>query len=972
MRDWLWIAAGSYDGVLIPRDEGASLTPYLDHYQKLLSLDDWYCLIFQNPVELDPAMLGRVLPLKATGAGNLSSFDLSHQTRQKSDTNGLHIVHHGQHRRFDLATAKAVDPLEFWDFSRLDVTRSQPLATASGQIQPTVVQAPSQNAQIVEIANMKSSFDDVRAAIDRVPNTNWREKFHGIIRALLGVFSVIVVFLAIAFVLGVVAVVSDVGSIVKTIIPFVLAAFIFWLIWPKIQPRTIGREGVAQQAERANAASNFKGPGLFDRLKGWMLWNTSMGNRLRSKLERNMSEVSKMIERGEIDRALKRAMALGADQEGKKAKSSPMTSLPDPRATLDLDYSGVNAPAASILTEYGFEAMATQYRALAQKLSAVGDHRRAAFIYSELLKDVPSALVELETMKAYEDAAKLATARNRPGHVVARLWFLAGKKDIALAMAKRFDAMEFVANTAEKTDPEFSAFVRGHWIEALIAAGDLARAVKESAGRPQLRKLHVAVVKQAVLAGLLDETIVLVAATTSLAWRVEALDAEPIAYTEDVSGMLEARLHRIVNGADASEAEARRVLVAGLRDAKTSKEPIAETFWSGRAPMLADVLIRSILAHDASYASVPQLKELKRFAKNMGLYVMAEDLRHIMRNKPERPQQRRNFPLPAAKPSASYWTMVACTANGCTLIGAHSGELALVDKVGARLWTDHVTDLVGIIPIGPGRLVLLVQGNSTDRKLTVVDTVLHSYRVLGRIALTTWHTYASASSWLVQSPSTIGALNVTALLDTSPVFELLWSINQTVPIRVLAFQNGPDWVHWVSQRMDQGSPGILEIWRLTPRDHDLKVKIVDPRNDATKYLYKAPHLLLPFWQFAALEQVIGDNRSLFKSAVVTEIYSYEGEKRVLQENAEFWKALKNPASITSVEENLACATYKSSSDRPHVELLRKDNSGIAVLKGATIVTQFTSENGERLVVIDDCGRVILCDLKQQTVKLANL
>ena len=177
--------------------------------------------------------------------------------------------------------------------------------------------------------------------------------------------------------------------------------------------------------------------------------------------------------------------------------------------------------------------MATQYRELAQKLSIDGDHRRAAFIYSELLKDVPSALSELEKLKAFEDAAKLATARKSPGHITARLWFLAGKKEIALALAKRYDAMEFIANIAEKTDPEFANFVRGHWIKDLIAAGDLTGAVAQSADRPHLKTLHAAVTKQAVLAGLLNEAPVLVAAVIALDWRSAALNDDFSGTTED-------------------------------------------------------------------------------------------------------------------------------------------------------------------------------------------------------------------------------------------------------------------------------------------------------------------------------------------------------------------------------------------------------------------------------------------------------
>lgn len=930
MRDWLWIKKGLYDGILVPKNQVATLLPYLGHYKMLLAVDDWLCLIFQNPVELDPKMLGHALPLKAAGGGRFSSFDLSDQPVQKPEPDILWIVDKGQQLQFNLATAVSIDPFAFWDFTGIEITHSQPLAGSKTNSASIAAQAPSQSAQMAAISKATPVFEDIHAAVDSMLDADRRKMFDGLGAALLGVRSFF-------------------GA-----------------------PRTIGPADAQPQAGQAKAPPVYQGPGLFERLKGWMLWNTSMGNQLRAQLERNMNEVSKMIERGEIDRALKRAMALGAEQERKNAKSAPMTSLPNPRATLDLDYSGINAPAASILTEIGFEDMSAQYRKLARKLSADGDYKRAAFIYAELLKDVQCALEELEAAKAYEDAAKLATARKCAGNITARLWFLAGQKDIALAMAKRFDSLEYIADISEETDPEYSAFVRGHWLQELIAAGDLTRAVKESAGLPLLGKLHAAVVNQAVQAGLLEEPIVLVAATISLAWKTEALENEPANFGADSVGMIEARLHQIVNGNDLHDAEARQALVAGLSDAKSRKSPVEDGFWTSQVPPLADGLIRAILTNDAFYAGAPQLSELKRFAKEMGLSVMAEDLRHIVRNKPKVPSGKRMFPLPPAKPVAPYWNMLACTANGRTLIGALSGELTLVDKGGARLWTDQVTDLVDVIPIGPGRLVILVQGTSEDRKLTILDTVLHSYRVLGRIVLTAWHSHANSSSWLVQSPNSIGALNVSAMLDTPPAFELLWSIKQTVPIKVLAFQIEPTGVRWVSQRIIQDQPGLLEVWNFSEVGQNLVVNMINPMNDATTNLYQQPHILRPFCHFAEMEQDIRSNGEIIRSNVQFESYSYEGERTILQEYADFWENLQTPASIVTTEQHFAYATYSALSERAKIEMLRREGPGIAVLKGAEIVTQSSAQTGDRLALIDECGRVVFCDFKHQTVTLAKL
>jgi hypothetical protein len=820
-----------------------------------------------------------------------------------------------------------------------------------------------------EIKEAKPIYGDIRDAVDAEKSYkvgDYIRKGGRLLRATLS--SIVLIFLGCVMVLGAMGILtfSARGGLSGLI---VMGCIIYALWWLFSGGQSVGVIGTSGKAKQGAGQARYRGPGMFDRLKSWALWNTKMGDRLRADIARHINEVSRMIENGDIDRALKRALALGAEQAANENKRGHgPTSLPKARAALDMDLSGIEAPTSSILNDSSFVQMATQYRELAQKLSIDGDHRRAAFIYSELLKDVPSALSELEKLKAFEDAAKLATARKSPGHITARLWFLAGKKEIALALAKRYDSMEFIANIAEKTDPEFANFVRGHWIKDLIAAGDLSGAVTQSADRPNLRTLHAAVTKQAVLAGLLTEAPVLVAAVIALDWRPDALNDDFVGTAEGGLQGLETYLNKLVHGADQSDAPARHALISGLHDRAPKKQSAGDPFWIERAPSLTDAIIRATLAYDIDHPSASPLADLRRAAKNTGLTVLAEDLRHIVRARPKSPQQKRVFALPSpASAMSQHWTMIACVGNHHTLVGAEDGELTLLNANGKRLWTDQMTALVGIVPIGPGRLVILVQADGAEKKLTLLDTALHSYRELGRVALFAWHQAASASTWLVQTPNAVGALDMSALLADMTRFDFLWSITQTVPVIVLGFQMGQHRVQWVSQRINDGAPGLIEVWGLSFANEYLSVNIIDPAALDGKLVYQSQHLWTVANQFWPATQSVSPQWQPQYRALGSKPYDFEEEQRVTINNSTFFESLTDFAQVIPAPEHGACAINNQSSEVASVVMWQQKAQPFVILEGVKFIAQFTNSAGRKLALIDDHQRIIICDFEMTTV-----
>ena len=366
LRHWLWSAQRAYDGVLVPTDRPDSLLPFLQQKGTLQQINDLYCFTFDAPVSLNPAQLGPALPLRKIGSTTLSTYDLGHVTPKDSGQNRLHAVLHGQPVSYDLHTAVAVDPMQFWDLGGLRVLEARPLPdptrTTAPKPQPHM---PRQSAVFKDISEAKPIYDDIRDAVNAEKTYkmgDYIRKGGRLFRTVLS--SIVLIFLGCVTVLAAMNVLtlSARGGLFGLI---VVGCIIYALWWLFAGGRSVGVTGTKGTAKKGAGQSRYRGPGMFDRLKSWALWNTKMGDRLRADIARHINEVSRMIEKGDIDRALKRALALGAEQAANdKKRGHGPTSLPKARAALDMDLSGMEAPTASILNDNSFAQMATQYLSL--------------------------------------------------------------------------------------------------------------------------------------------------------------------------------------------------------------------------------------------------------------------------------------------------------------------------------------------------------------------------------------------------------------------------------------------------------------------------------------------------------------------------------------------------------------------------------------------------------------------------------
>lgn len=933
LRQWIWTKPGSYHGVLASSE--TALLPLLIHPGRLLRLSGGeFCLFFEQPVQLDPMDIAAV-PLRRIGPESYASYDID-----QGPAHSLSVMHQGEPHVLSLEGAEPVDPISFWDFSALPLMQGTPPPASQAAI-PSIKKAnkdtkPELNRRLKAIAQSPAVFENVQRNISEAKDSRFgflaRASGDTALRLMATLLLIIIyIFITISS-LSLGAGIGPLGLILATV-------FLCWFFGHFVRgTRAVGSRdeyGAAGAAARPRR-------GLFDGLRGLALWNTSLGNNLRRQIQRHLDEVSNMIDRGDIDRALKRALSIAESEERKERRRNRlMTSLPKPRATLDFDLNRNEGDTVSLPGDWGFTELRQKYAKLAEDLSAQGDHRRAAYIYSELLQQVNLAIAELEKIKAYEDAAKLATARKQSGQVLARLWYLAGKKDIALLIARRYGCLQTLAEVSEK-DPEFAAFVRTHWVEDLIAEGDLPRAVQESADNPRLAELHLRVLANAIGAGHLRTHPVLERAVQSLPWDIEALNSR---HTGDsVGDQVAAAIYDGISQPDAGEARQKLKIAAERMENDNA-----------RRAALADALIRASLAYDANTPYAIHVKNLRNFANICGCKALAEDLRQIHRAAPDKAPQATTFPLPRS--GNAPWTMVAALAGGAALLGAPTGELTLVDPTGAKRWTDHLPDLVGITPVASGRLVLLVQGTDEIRRISVLDTLRRTYRSLGSTKMLSWSNYAGDGIWQVQTPTAIGALDLTKLLASESSFELLWSITQTVPVKVLVFHTYEPFAEWLTQRIDRDGPGLIERWQLNRSFQHLNVWL-EPLDNGKK-LAQSPHI----WRVDELMTQTPSHVQFERTPFYGPMSDYESERRLSAELKSDLSARTTYARVTSIPPGGACALEMPGSEDSAIELRGRTSEMFACIKGHEIIAQSATKDTEHLVVLTKSGLLVLCNFK---------
>jgi hypothetical protein len=211
-----------------------------------------------------------------------------------------------------------------------------------------------------------------------------------------------------------------------------------------------------------------------------MVMRTPLRGLVRSKHEKYLRRLTEQFERRNWDEALRDAIGIGRDGEGRLSLRVPQ------RRTGALRPATGFGPGAG--PSYGPEIrrhLQDLYRTAAEQLERLGRHDEAAFVHADLLGDAAAAVAVYERLGRWTDAAELAEGRDLDADLAVRLWWRAGNKARAIEVARLRGAFSAAISRLSVED---GRELRAEWVRERQAAGDhlgaVAAAWPDDATRP--------------------------------------------------------------------------------------------------------------------------------------------------------------------------------------------------------------------------------------------------------------------------------------------------------------------------------------------------------------------------------------------------------------------------------------------------------------------------------------------------------
>ncbi len=218
---------------------------------------------------------------------------------------------------------------------------------------------------------------------------------------------------------------------------------------------------------------------LWRRLMAQAALKSGLFQQLGRAQARYLMRSMEMFERGDLENALRHAIALGGEGSG---AWSPPPALGLPNARGDLNLSMFNGPARGSMN-FGpeiEEKLRALYRRAFEQLRNKGDWQKAAFVLADLLQNAEEAVDFLQEQGQFELAAKLAEGRDLAPGLVVRAWWLAGNRERAIHIAQLKHAYSDAIMRLER-DPknrDNAANLRLLWGHHLAELGRFAPAVE--------------------------------------------------------------------------------------------------------------------------------------------------------------------------------------------------------------------------------------------------------------------------------------------------------------------------------------------------------------------------------------------------------------------------------------------------------------------------------------------------------------
>ena len=659
---------------------------------------------------------------------------------------------------------------------------------------------------------------------------------------------------------------------------------------------------------------------ILQRFRSWFSAYTPLGDDVRRAYAKRLDEVQKLLSQGKIDEALLRALAVAQKHSDKGGlKRFFPTKGPGVRGQLDFEVetsdfvSPVLAPGAP-------QFLRTEYSKLAKTLEGQGDFRRAAYVYSKLMGDHFHGIEALVKAGMALEAAEVSLQSEQPPSRTICLYYATGKKELALALAKRYGDFQELADQSGKSDPEFYALVvhtwcqdlmrSGRWLDALEASEPLAT---DLAREPQnLNPLHplLAMRRDCLTDALAEhrqgETMparLLVRGLLMLPWQAEdwpmdwlssrlSGEAEPSPMhtakqsvqaalaaslaPAQVAGQSDAAAHpdrQPTNSAAAHDKEQEAILetLSALAQNDSLEQ---DCFCQHASETFLDSYTRYLLAvlgAQGRFDSKMQAK-IRDLLQQFGLRVLHEDVAKLtsISQAPTHAKVCQNLQLPTAPPVGDP-CMLACPLEGQKLaIWRQSGKLEIFDKSGKLLashWMSHLLDLI-CVPGSQTMLVLQKAGALTR----IMSLGLHSNQVreLAIADLRYWSSNLSKRHWYVQLGPSVTALSLPDLLRPDAPGQVTsrlvpdWQVQIGDTLRTLAIADMMDGeISWLTVDDRQTRYGLIEHWSFEATFGKLQTRLCEPSKDtkpSDTWIWYGNHSVLSLTEDGTWESVLDFKR----------------------------------------------------------------------------------------------------------------
>ena len=608
------------------------------------------------------------------------------------------------------------------------------------------------------------------------------------------------------------------GSVIAWIIIIAVGLFIGWVLGPLL-PALGESEG-----ETASVPARPRGPGVLDNFLGWLAWKNPLGS-MQRQMDARIQQVKRLAANGQLDEALSFAIGIGDGEQKRNRPRRYPRQLPSARAQLDFDVEPEDFETPVLSGSQSWQ-MRQTYEKLATKLESDGDYRRAAFIRSQLLDQQEAAVKLLEQGGLLDEAAQLALAAKVDPVLTIRLLYLTGKKDAALAMARRAACFEQLAQATHGKDAEFHVYVIKAWSDALIESGQPLRALQvtdelagELGANPTLLELRRGWLARAVE---IEETAGFAAESMARSFLVgKLLDAAALAdfprilpqggdpLLRHAMAVLRART------LDGDSADDLLALLNLLHRLAAPKSPEQAGFWGNYGAALLEVLAGGLLRKASRRLDPSDMGQLTQLLKMAGHRVLERDLGKLQKLHRAEGPVKRVWTLPEANVTQSPALAGCILGTGALVVWRESEILELMDASGAVLWRQAVSDVVGLVAVGGGANVLILQSQQDGlTRITRFDTMRRTLHPIGTLELLAHHDVTSEMEWLVQVGHQIGALDLAALCSQQGRFEFLWSCALTDRLRAVAFLHGIGTSSWITIDVSPDRFGLVELWQL--------------------------------------------------------------------------------------------------------------------------------------------------------------